>query len=275
MVDLRSQLAALPRHPQAQPQRAPLTPRSITFHYSAVAYNDRSPVAEHARVFAEARYQLQKSWGTNQQGKPIHGSRYQYHYLVFSDGRTAILNDLIQLWHCGNSQGNRESIAVHVMLGGSQDVTPAQRAALFTLFDDLRQAYAIPRSAVVGHCEWPRGAGPAAPRPVYHLEPGQSACPGRTLFDSVVAAYRAAVFAPDPTPVATEPKMYVAVAYAWIRDRPTTLSNRVGEIAGGTVVAVNAIVPGQHVNWNRFSSDQWAELAAGGFVWYPQLREVT
>jgi hypothetical protein len=271
MIDLRSQLAALPRHPQAQPQDAPLTPRSITFHYSAVVYSDRSPVAEQARVFAEVRYQLQKNWGTDRQGRPIYGSRYQYHFLVYSDGRAAILNDLVQLWHCGNAIGNRESIAVHVMLGGHQDVTPAQQGGLFTLFDELRQAYAIPRDAVYGHCEWPRGTGPAVPRSEYHMEIGQSACPGRTLFDSVVAAYRAGTSVAPPTPTDAPATTYRARAFAYIRQYRTTASPRIGQVRRGDVVSVARLVEGERVELGGQESNLWAELADGGYIWLPQL----
>ena len=189
ILDLSAAIAALPRRPGAQP----IPPRTrhdwITFHYSAVAYADRSTAAERARVLDEARYHLQKNWGKAGQ-PPIYGDRFMYDLVVLSDGTVVRTGDPRQLWHCGNAIGNETSWSVHVMLGGQQDLTQPQRLALYQVFDALRADHSIAREHVVAHCEWPKARRPAVPFPTYRQQIGQSACPGPVLFRHV-AAYRA------------------------------------------------------------------------------------
>lgn len=193
-LDLSAEIAALPRMQGAQRQEARVRHEWITFHYSAVVYRDRTPAAERQRMLDEADYQLRKNWEKDKTKPPIYGDCFQYDFVVWSDGtiaRTRDWRDPRQLWHCNNAIGNRSSIAVHVMLGGIQDLTQPQRIALFSLFDALRADWNIPRERVVSHCEWPRAARPAVVSPAYRRQVGQSACPG-ALLHRHIAAYRAA-----------------------------------------------------------------------------------
>ena len=168
----------------------------ITFHYAAVVSADRSRAAELHRILAEARYQIQKNWAKSGQA-PIYGDGLMYDFAILSDGtivRTRKRRQ--QLWHCHNTIGNSGSYSLHWMLGPGQDLTPEQRAASFALADALRAESGIPRDHVVAHCEWPLDDGPPHVASTYRRQPGQSACPGATLF-AHVAAYRAL---PDPSP---------------------------------------------------------------------------
>lgn len=279
MIDMRAEVAALPRKTGAVAQVAPLEPRYITFHYSAVAYADRSHAAERARILDEARYHLAKNWRPppkpgEQPKPPIYGSRYQYHWVVLSDGTSVLVNDPVQLWHCGNATGNAQSIAVHVMLGGTQDLTMAQRAGVWSLFGRLRTAHQLAADRVVGHCEWPRERGAPEVQPEYHQARGQSECPGRVLFRAV-SGYRVALDPappepPPPTP-AEDAGRYRARSLAFIRDRSSTVGRKVGEVKGGAVVEVVRLVRGGTHAANGVQSNLWAELRDGGYVWSPQL----
>lgn len=261
MIDYRAQLAALPRTPGAVAQDAPLEPQSITLHYSGVVTPDRTPAAERARLLNEARYHLSKNWRSGS-GAPVYASRYQYHAVVLSDGATVWCNDLIQLWHAGNITANRTSISVHVMLGGVQDLTPVQRASLFTLFDTLRAAHGIPQHAVYGHCEWPRGDGPARPLPSYQPQPLQSRCPGPVLFRHVVA-YRA---------VAALTRRYRARTLAWVRPTPSDEARHVRVLRPGVLVSGTPVV-GKTITRGSVTSGEWLKLD-DGYVWLPQLSPV-
>lgn len=184
-------IAALPRRPGAQVQPMRGIETYITLHYSGVVYADRSRAREERRILDEARYQLNKNWARPRQA-PVYGSRYQYDYVVLSDGAIVRCQpDRAVLWHCGNATGNNESWAVHVMTGPSQPLTAPQRAALYALFDALRADGDIPRDRVVGHCEWPRIHGVPRPSDVYWQQPGQGPCPGVTVFADLLS-YRKA-----------------------------------------------------------------------------------
>lgn len=268
ILDLRADLARLPRKPGARVQRTPLTgPASLTFHYSGTFARDRSPAAERRRVTAEATYHLAKNWNETPGAAPIYGSRYQYHYVVFTDGQVGVCNDLVQLWHAGNKTANESSIAVHVLLGVGQRLTPVQRAALFALFDLLRDRYHIPREHVYGHCEWPDTLGPAHPTVAYAPMPGQSRCPEAILHRDLVA-YRQT---PDAAPTG---EAYKAIEKAWVRPSPDTDGDKVAELAAGAPALVQRIIPGELITHARLgTSDEWADIGYG-YVWLPQLRKV-
>lgn len=187
ILDFAPRIAALPRKPAAQRQPARGLERFITWHYSGVVYTDRSREREERRILDEAAYHLRKNWA--KPGQPaIYGSRYQYDFVVLADGTIVRCQpDRAVLWHCGNKIGNEHSWALHVMTGPGQALTPPQRQALFVLCDALRADAELPRAAVVGHCEWPRGTGEPRQSDVYWQQRGQSECPGATVFADLVA----------------------------------------------------------------------------------------
>jgi hypothetical protein len=199
-IDYTAEIDRLPRRPghKALPLRGRET--SISLHYSGVVYLDRSRGAELRRILSEAEHHLKKNWGPR--GRPvIYGDGLMYDLVVLSDGAIVrTRRDRRQLWHVGNADGNRESWSVHVLLGPGQDLTPAQRASLFRLFDAIRADGQIARRNVFGHNEWPRGDGAPIPDTSYRLLAGQSECPGPLLHKHLVA-YRAL----GDTPVAVPP----------------------------------------------------------------------
>lgn len=166
------------------------TERYITLHYSGVEYNDMTSEQEKARILMEARYQINKNWGSDSKN-PIYGDGLMYDYVVLKSGEIIKTRRARQqLWHCGNNAGNKASWSVHVMYGGLQKLTKPQREALFDLFDQLRKQCDIPRENVFGHCEWPRGVGSPVQTSSYKPLPGQSICPGPEIIKEVYR-YRA------------------------------------------------------------------------------------
>jgi hypothetical protein len=248
ILDLSAQLDNLPKHPGY----SILPPRNaetyITFHYSGVMYADRSHGAEIARIIDETQYQLNHNYGLN--GATAYPDGLLYDFVVLSDGTIVrTRGKRVQLWHCGNATGNRQSWSVHVMLGPNQDLLSPQRVSTVALFDALRADGNIPRENVVGHCEWPHGDGPPDRTPTYRLLPGQSACPGAHLFPAV-AAYRAGTSPPPPSPVSyrvrgvpvyegpaeTYPVALQGTAYltsGMVIEIDRTYSNGMGHLASG------------------------------------------
>lgn len=264
ILDMRGEVAALPRHPQAERQPLRAATRSITFHFSDVVYLDRSRAAERRRVLNEAGYQLRKSWA--KPGRPpIYGSEYQYEFVVWSDGQIVRVSDSRQFWHCNNKTGNATSCPVHVMLGRGQPLTPAQRASLFALFDALRAGYSLPRSAVVAHCEWPVTDGAAVVGAAWRVQRGQSECPHRRLFADL-AAYRA---------IDDGGRRWQADVLTWRRaEARIAPDNRMADIPARTPVT-GRLVPGERVTRPPYgTSDQWIALDDGGFAWSGPFREV-
>lgn len=227
-----------------------LTPREDedwgTFHYSAVFYRDRSEAAERARILDEAKYQIRKNWAKPGR-RPVYGDGLMYDIVVLSSGSVIrTRRRRVDLWHSNNWTGNTRSWSVHVMLGPGQDVTDPQRASVFAVFDAIRVDGDIPRDHIVAHCEWPVGDGLPVLRPFYHLEPGQSACPGRMLW-SVVGDYRAMSDAPREwqmrvvDPCSTDPDDNFA-AVRTVRSRtspPARINDEEVRLAPGTLVVVN------------------------------------
>lgn len=265
ILDLRREVAALPRHPQAETQPPRAITRSLTFHFSDVIYLDRSPAAERQRTLNEAGWQLRKNW--SKAGRPaIYGDQYQYEWVVWSDGQIVRVSDSMEFWHCNNRTGNATSCPVHVMLGRGQALTPAQRASLFRLFDALRSEYGLPRSAVVAHCEWPLTDGAAVVEPTWRVQRGQSACPHRRLFADL-AAYRA-------MPDGPLGRRWVADVLAWRRAAPELGDNRMADIPARTPVT-GQLVAGARVTRPPYgTSDQWIAIDDGGFTWSGPFREV-
>ncbi|WP_081752618.1 N-acetylmuramoyl-L-alanine amidase [Kallotenue papyrolyticum] len=137
ILDLSGEIATLRRQRGCETLPPRTAEQFITFHYSGVVYQDRTRAAELARILDEARYHLAKNWGSTQ--RIVYADRMMYDFVVLTDG--TIVNtqpNRAQLWHAGNAIANARSWSVHVMLGGTQDLTAAQRASLFQLFDALR-----------------------------------------------------------------------------------------------------------------------------------------
>ena len=102
-----------------------------------------------------------------------------YHFVVLSDGAIWQSRALEYIaWHAGNFEANEHYLAIHLPLGGDQDATPEQWAAVEALIAALRADYGFGRDRVTGHQEW-----------------SATACPGRLM--ACVLAYRAGR---DPQP---------------------------------------------------------------------------
>jgi hypothetical protein len=209
IVDMSGQIAALPKTPGYQVLPPRTNEQYITFHYSGVAYSDRSPAVECKRVLDEAAYQLRTNYGTA--SDPAYPDGLLYDFVVLSDGTIVRARaQRQQLWHCGNEIGNSRSWSVHVMLGPGQDLSTSQRGSLFALFDALRMDYGIPRSHAVCHCDWPwRVEADPYPAASYRRQPNQSECPREILYQYVVE-YRAMENSPPTIPGAQPGQSYVS-----------------------------------------------------------------
>lgn len=207
-LDLSDEIDRLPKHAGYSILPARAKERHITLHYSGVSYPPASTRSgEIQRILAEATYQLNHNYG-EAGGQPFYPDGLLYDLVILSDG--TIVNTRsprVQLWHAGNTTANQTSWAVHLMLGPAQDATPPQWAATIKVFEALCADLSIGRSAVVGHCEWPRGAGAARPRRTYKpLLIAQSECPGAILHKRLVVWRASAPVPPtDPLTAATLP----------------------------------------------------------------------
>jgi hypothetical protein len=199
ILDLTPRIAAeVDLHPNHSVLPARLREEYITLHYSGPSeYPNRTHDAELNTLVSEARYQVNHNYA-KRGNPPAYPDGPLYDFAVISDGTIVRLRSKrVQLWHAGNGTANERSWSVHVPLGGRQNLTDAQRAGLFLLFDALRvEGSAIPRANVVAHCEWPRVRGNPIRSNVYRLLPEQSACPGSVLF-AHIPAYRSL---PDQPP---------------------------------------------------------------------------
>lgn len=246
-----------------------VAPSWLTLHYNGPSVAGAgNPIAERAQLVADANYHINKIWGYDNDLTPIYGHRIMYDYAVLSDGVVLDLGDPHDLlFHCGNATGNRRSRAVHVPVGGAQDVTDRQWAGVVRLYEALAQDFAwAGRSCLVGHCEWPRAIGslPIVRNDAYHVQPGQSQCPGAHVMDRVID-YRTA--RPSPTRLTFHIRADVPVAN--VRTAPTTASTIAAwqqqpyRLKAGDEVIADAIVTGVAVGTER----RWVHLANQlGFV---------
>lgn len=199
ILDLTPRIAAeVDLHPNHLVLPARLREEYITFHYSGPSeYPDRSHDGELRTLIAETRFQVNHNYAKRGQPAAFPDGPL-YDFAVISDGtKVRLRSKRVQLWHAGNGTANERSWSVHVPLGGRQNMTEAQRASLFELFDALRvEGAAIPRANVVAHCEWPRVRGVPIRAESWRLLPEQSACPGKILFPHI-PAYRSL---PDQPP---------------------------------------------------------------------------
>jgi hypothetical protein len=250
VIDYSDEIAALPKHRGYSVLPPRVGEDWVTFHYSAVDYADRSEAVELRRILSEASYQLHHNYG--KWYAPAYPDGMLYDVVVLSSGQIVKTRGKHQqLWHVGNSIGNAKSYAVHVMLGGNQNVTPAQRQGVFNVFDALRRESGIPRQNVIAHCEWPRSVGLPIRASSYRLLPGQSACPGAVLFKSVVLAYRNMpdVITPPQPPIPQPVTQYrVKLGGGTLRTAPMrSISNVVRNIAAGTPLNIAGTVTGENV----------------------------
>jgi len=133
------------------------------------------PRAERDQMIADARYHMRPG----ALGAASGGDGLQYHGGTFSDGTNWQFRDwTAQLWHCGHAQGNAYGLSWHVPLGGTQQPTAAQRAAVLGVIDAARQTWpGITVLNVRGHKEFKA-----------------TACPGEAM--AIVTAYRSGSRAP-------------------------------------------------------------------------------
>lgn len=193
-IDYSDEIANLPKHQGYSVLPARTGEKYVTLHYSGVDYPPTNQAGELQRILDEASYQLHHNYGSS--SDPAYPDGLLYDAVVLSDGtRVKTRAARQQLWHCGNSEGNRYSWAIHVMTGPKTDVTQPQWAGVVNVIEQLCQAYSIPRTSVIGHNEWPRSSGYPKPNPDYVLLPSQSECPGKLLHQRL-AGWRAATSDP-------------------------------------------------------------------------------
>ncbi len=154
-----------------RPNHEPMTPiHRITVHHDAIRF-DRTDVAASAqRIRNIQRYHQEQH----------HWADIAYHFVIDRAGRVWQGRELRwQGAHAGDHRKNRGNIGI-CLLGDYrvQEVTPAQRRALFALLDDLRRRYGIPADAVYTHAEIKSA----------------TACPGAHLA-ALVRAYRSSAAA--------------------------------------------------------------------------------
>ena len=251
ILDYTAEIARIPLHRGHQVLPLRTEPEQyVTAHYSAVVYADRSRAAELRHLLDEVRYQVNHDYSAN--GSGAYPDSYLYDFVVLSDGgKVRTRRDRRQLWHAGNATANARSWAVHVLLGAGQNLTDAQRRSLFELFDALRAETNIPRANVVAHCEWPRVRGLPVRSNRYRLLPGQSACPGPTLFPHI-PAYRSL---PDG------PKSYRVIEPMPVYEVPHVEPSRIA-LHGTAILPVT-----QQIAIDQFYENGMGHLVGGlGFV---------
>ena len=210
----------------------------ITLHYNGPPVADRSRHGELAQLRVDARYHMERVWGTDRNGRPLYGKGIMYHFAVLSSGEVVALSDLDEiLYHCANATGNRESIAVHLPLGGAQDASEAQWDGFGRLCEALIGDFAMAgRQVVRGHREWPRLDGIA-----------QSACPGPLLMRRLVV-WRGML----PAPVAYR---VIASSGANIRRGAGVAYPVAGTVRAGEALLIDAVmdVGGTEARWGRLA----------------------
>ena len=191
-----------------------------------------------------------------------------YDYAVLSDGVILDLgNPRDMLFHCGNQLGNKRSRAVHVPVGGAQGVTDRQWDGVVRLYSALADQYHwLGRTALVGHCEWPRGtsSAPVVRNSGYTVQPGQSQCPGAHVMDRIIS-YRTG----QAPPIRLLYHIRQGIDYANVRTAPDATSliavdgDHPARMKPGDALVADAIVSGAPV----LGEKRWLHRADGlGFV---------
>lgn len=223
--DIRSQLVRRGWDIGSQP-----TKNRVTLHYNGPAARQQSTSEAWIRhLQGIAQYHHDKVWGYNRQREPLYGDGIMYHFAVDSLGNVYQMRDPdAVLWHCGNTTGNYRSVAIHLPLGGNQDVTDAQWNATVRLCDALIDYYGMPgRECVLGHFEW-----------------SKSLCPGPHIIRRL-RAYRDE----PPTVWYKPPRLYRVT-----RQTEVQCSNHGGKgiamvLPLNEVVEIGALVPGLYRAW--------------------------
>lgn len=153
-LGIRDVRAQLPTIRERRPNPRTGAVRSATLHYNGPA------VSAFGNPAAELRHIVTVDAPNHQQR--LQADSLQYHYCVLSDGQILLARDpKLPAWHCGVTEGNQTSLAVHLPLGGLQDATPAQWAATTRLFEALITEHRLAgRQVVRGHREWKSTACP-------------------------------------------------------------------------------------------------------------------
>lgn len=251
ILDYSEQVNAIQGHRDAVVIEDRTNEEWITFHFSDVVHQPADRETELKRLLGEVRYHKTVNWGSAK--RPIYGNHYMYDYVVLSDGLVVKTFDKPRkLWHCGNITGNNKSWSVHVMLGKNQTMTKAQKKSLFELFDMLCRESNIPKNRVVGHCEWPDGTdAPAAVSNTFRVQPGQSSCPERVLFDALVE-YRNSK-AQEPWKMRVKKNIDFAAVRVGrgINHAMATIDGKEVKLDPGSVIIVRDIVDG----WAHLDSE--------------------
>jgi hypothetical protein len=144
----------LPRaNPQNVEYRALAEIDRGVWHYDDVlAPEQYDPVA---RYKAQARYHIDKVWGRDRRGRPVHGFGLMYHFRVSRDGRIWQTQPLeIVTWHARGA--NTRALAICGDLGEHQAPSEAQLRSMVALSDWLtydRADINIGRAGWWGHGE--------------------------------------------------------------------------------------------------------------------------
>ncbi len=133
-------------------------PTALTLHYNgpAVAFHRQADPGLVDQLVLDARWQMRPG----ALGAPTGGDGLQYHYVIAVDGTIYQTRDPRRMaWHCGDERGNRESLAIHFPIGGTQDVTEVQWFSGIALCTALMDEYTMHgRQVVYGHQEWPEAS---------------------------------------------------------------------------------------------------------------------
>jgi N-acetyl-anhydromuramyl-L-alanine amidase AmpD len=198
-------------------------------------------------------------------------SRVSAHYLVGRDGRVAkLVEEGRTAWHAGVSQWqglevwsepqpgvrvpslNPVSVGIELVNrnDGRDPYPPAQQLVAAELARDIVARHQIPRDHLVRHLD---------------IAPGRKTDPAGLPW----AAFVEAVYGAAPLPPAGTPHRCRWRAY--VRSAPSTVAGIVTKLDRGSPVTVRRLVAGELVANAAGTSNQWAELATGGYMWAPQL----
>lgn len=204
-------------------------------------------------------------------------SRVSAHYLVGRDGRVArLVEEGRTAWHAGVSQWqglevwsepqpgvrvpslNPVSIGIELVNrnDGRDPYPPAQLAAAAALARDIVRRHGIPRDHLVRHLD---------------IAPGRKTDPAGLAWPAFVEAVYGQPAEPPPLTQPPPPPTHRLRWLSYVRERPATTARITGKLAQGAAVAVVRQVAGELVTNAAGLSNQWAQLAGGGYVWLPQL----
>jgi hypothetical protein len=226
--DLRPRLSVKPSNSR-RARRRPVT--SLTLHYNGPRVSGFGNVDRELRQIVDINVPSQQ--------QRLGADSLMYHLCVLSDGSIHQTRDYeLQAWHCRNSVGNDQSLAIHLPLGGTQDATSAQWQATVNLFDALIRDFSLSGpDAVKGHLEW-----------------AASECPGPFLMTRLRRYRRGEA----DTGARTGEGMYRIrpdVSAALVREAPTRQSEIRGRMWPGDRLDAEAVVQGESID----GEDRWLQ----------------